>query len=95
MKSVGKGYEKKVMKTMFGKRYEVTHDGQQIDEKKGCMHNHQGEECPVHGKKACPDMVEEAVRMPAKTGNLVNVIFRFRSQILWHENVFPNGIITN
>ena len=26
-----------------------------LDEKKGCMHNHEGEECPVHGKKACPD----------------------------------------
>ena len=61
---------------------------EQIDEKKGCMHNHQGEECPVHGKKACPDMVEEAVRMPAKTGNLVNVIFRFRSQTIMLKMFF-------
>jgi len=33
--------------------------GEQIDEKKGCAHNHKGEECPVHGKKECPAMVEE------------------------------------
>ena len=29
-------------------------EGEQIDEKKGCAHNHNGEECPVHGKKECP-----------------------------------------
>ena len=124
-----KGYEKKGMKTMFGKRYpncvkkeevESVKEGdgdpcwdthkqvgmkkkgnrmvpncvpkeevEQIDEKKGCMHNHQGEECPVHGKKACPDMVEEAVRMPAKTGNLVNAVFRFRSQTIMLKMFFP------
>ena len=31
----------------------------ELDEKKGCAHNHKGEECPVHGKKECPAMVEE------------------------------------
>ena len=31
--------------------------GEQIDEKKGCSHTHEGEECPVHGKKECPDTV--------------------------------------
>ena len=25
-----------------------------LSEKKDCMHNHKGEECPVHGKKECP-----------------------------------------
>ena len=139
-----KGYEKKCMKTMFGKRYpncvkkeeSDDHDGDQIDEKfktqyrdktklsqsserkslgRGssikdgskksgyeskkefrdqsmtlrrhrerfgdlakeennivvCTHTMtRCMECPVHGKKACPDMVKEAVRMPAKTGNL-------------------------
>jgi hypothetical protein len=25
-----------------------------LSEKKSCMHNHKGEECPVHGKKECP-----------------------------------------
>ena len=96
-KKCWKGYKKAGTQKLFGKTYnrcvkagdEVTHDGEQIDEKKGCMHNHQGEECPVHGKKACPDMVEEAVRMPAKTGNLVNVIFRFRSQSIMLKMFFP------
>ena len=59
------------------------------------MHNHEGEKCPVHGKEACPDMVKEAVRMPAKTGNLVNVIFRFRSQSYHAEDVLLSSIITN
>ena len=95
-KKCWKGYKKAGTQKLFGKTYnrcvkagdEVTHDGEQIDEKKGCMHNHKGEECPVHGKKACPDMVEEAVRMPAKTGNLVNVIFRFRSQSIMLKMFF-------
>ena len=30
-----------------------------IVEKKGCMHNHKGEDCPVHGKKECPSMPVE------------------------------------
>ncbi len=36
-------------------------EGNQIDEKKGCVHNHKGEECPVHGKKECPDIVAAEV----------------------------------
>ena len=90
-----KGYEKKGMKTMFGKRYPncvkktKKEEVELIDEKKGCMHNHEGEECPVHGKKACPDTVKEAVRIPAKTGNLVNVIFRFRSKTIMLKMFFP------
>ena len=52
------------------------------------MHNHKGEECPVHGKKECP-AIEEAVRMPAKTGNLVNAVFRFRSSTIMLKMFFP------
>ena len=95
-----KGYEKKGMKTMFGKRYpncvkKTKKEEIQLvsktplDEKKGCMHNHKGEECPVHGIKECPGPVEEAVRMPAKTGNLVSVLFRFRSQTIMLKMFFP------
>ena len=73
------------MKTMFGKRYPncVKKTKKEelelvsktpLDEKKGCMHTHEGEECPVHGKKECPDLVKEAVRIPAKTGNLIFVM---------------------
>ena len=56
-----KGYTKKGMKTMFGKRYPncvKKEEVEQIDEKKGCMHNHKGEECPVHGAKECPALRE-------------------------------------
>ena len=95
-KKCWKGYKKAGTQKLFGKTYnrcvkagdEITHDGEQIDEKKGCAHTHEGEECPVHGKKSCPDMVEEAVRMPAKTGNLINVIFRFRSQTIMLKMFF-------
>ena len=33
----------------------------ELSEKKGCSHNHKGEECEVHGKKECPSLepVEE------------------------------------
>ncbi len=95
-KKCWKGYKKAGTQKLFGKTYnrcvkagdEITHDGEQIDEKKGCAHTHEGEECPVHGKKSCPDMVEEAVRMPAKTGNLVNVVFRFRSSTIMLKMFF-------
>jgi len=36
-------------------------EGKQIDEKKGCSHTHEGDECPVHGKKECPDIVAAEV----------------------------------
>ena len=96
-KKCWKGYKKAGTQKLFGKTYnrcvkagdEVIHDGENIAEKDGCMHTHKGEECPVHGKKECPDMVKEAVRMPAKTGNLVNVIFRFRSQSIMLKMFFP------
>ncbi len=51
-----KGYEKKGMKTMFGKRYPncvKKEEVEQIDEVKGCNHTYKGEECPIHGMSAC------------------------------------------
>ncbi len=54
-----KGYEKKGMKTMFGKRYPncvkktKKEEVELIDEKKGCNHTHEGEDCPVHGMSPC------------------------------------------
>ena len=95
------GYEKKGMKTMFGKRYPncVKKTKKEelelisktpLDEKKGCMHTHEGEECPVHGKKECPDLVKEAVRIPAKTGNLIFVMFNWRGKYLTLRMFFPN-----
>ena len=89
-----KGYTKKGMKTMFGKRYPncvKKEEVEQIDEKKGCVHTHKGDECPVHGKKECPalEKVDEAVRIPAKTGNIINTVFRFRSSTIMLKIFFP------
>ena len=36
-------------------------EGDQIDEKKGCSHTHKGDECPVHVKEECPDIVAAEV----------------------------------
>ena len=88
-----KGYEKKGMKTMFGKRYPncvKKEEVEQIDEKKGCAHNHEGEECPVHGKKSCPDMVQEAQRIPQRTGNIVMVLLSFRGRMYSIQMFFPS-----
>ena len=60
-KKCWKGYKKAGTQKLFGKTYnrcvkagdEVIHDGEQIDEKKGCNHSHEGEECPVHGTSKC------------------------------------------
>ena len=91
-----KGYEKKGMKTMFGKRYPncvkktKKEEVELIDEKKGCMHNHKGEECPVHGNKECPDMVKEAVRIPSKTGNIIAVVLNWRGKGYMIKMFFPS-----
>ena len=96
-----KGYTKKGMKTMFGKRYPncVKKEEEELnlvsrtplDEKKGCVHTDKGDECPVHGKKECPKLekVDEAVRIPAKTGNIISTVFRFRSSTIMLKIFFP------
>jgi len=108
-----KGYEKKGMKTMFGKRYPncvKKEEVEQIEEKKGCNHTHEGEECPVHGMSPCdgprggnggkpgPDKnyvkpmgesIEEAVRVPAKTGNIVDTYFNYRGKYYALKMFFP------
>jgi len=61
------GYEKKGMKTMFGKRYP------------NC----------VKKKKTRKESVEEAVRLPAKTGNIVDVHFVFRGRSFMIKMFFP------
>jgi uncharacterized membrane protein (UPF0127 family) len=102
-----KGYEKKGMKTMFGKRYPNCVKKEAVE----CNHTDSGVECPIHGMSPCKsaprggdggkpgpnknyvkpmgESVNEAVRMPAKTGNLVNVIFRFRSSSIMLKMFFP------
>ena len=108
-----KGYEKKGMKTMFGKRYPncvKKEEVQPIEEKKGCNHTDKGEDCPVHGMSPCdgprggnggkpgPDKnyvkpmgesIEEAVRVPAKTGNIVDTYFNYRGKYYALKMFFP------
>ena len=107
-----KGYEKKGMKTMFGKRYPncvKKEEVEQIEEKKGCNHTHEGEECPVHGMSECDSprggdggkpgpnknyvkpmgMYSEAVRMPAKTGNIIDTYFNYRGKYYSLKMFFP------
>ncbi len=91
-----KGYEKKGMKTMFGKRYpncvkktkkeEIEH----FFEKKSCNHTHEGKECPEHGMKECPgEKIDEAVRVPARTGNVYLVSFHWRGKYMMMKVFFP------
>ena len=39
-----------------------------LDEKKGCNHSHEGEECPVHGKKECSVKEEDDYGGPLPDG---------------------------
>ena len=67
------------------------------EEKKKCAHNHKGLFCPVHGMKDCPDIenemkceaVTEAVRVPAKTGNIYLVAFTMRGKYMMMKIFFP------
>ena len=61
------GYEKKGMKTMFGKRYP------------NC----------VKKKATRKEQVEEAVRLPAKTGNIIDTHFVFRGRSFMLKMFFP------
>ena len=84
-----KGYEKKGMKTMFGKRYPncVKKEEKHLDV---CTHTDKGMECPVHGKKSCPDLVKEAQRIPQRTGNIVMVLLSFRGKMYSIQMFFPS-----
>ena len=102
-----KGYEKKGMKTMFGKRYpncvkkedEIKNDDKLISEKKGCSHTHEGEECPVHGKKACPsepsEEMNEAMTMKAKVGQVISVHLSWRGKYINIKMFFPQMGLPN
>ena len=115
-KKCWKGYKKAGTQKLFGKTYnrcvkagdEVIHDGEQIDEKKGCNHTHEGEECPVHGTSECGPKfkggdggkmgsdknyvkpMSEAVRIPAKTGNIILVGFSWRGKFYMIKMFFPS-----
>ena len=81
------GYKKKGMKTMFGKRYP---NCVKANEEAECTHTKKGEDCPVHGADLCPDKVEEAVQIPRKTGNIVEVFLTWRGKMLMIKMFFPS-----
>jgi hypothetical protein len=85
------GWAAKKYKAAGGSWKTATSESVELEEKKGCMHNHKGEECPVHGAKECPalEKVDEAVRIPAKTGNIISSVFRFRSSTIMLKIFFP------
>ena len=101
-----KGYEKKGMKTMFGKRYPNCVKKEEAE----CSHTPKGKDCPIHGMSPCdgpqggdggkpgPDKnyvkpmgesIEEAVRVPAKTGNIVDTYFNYRGKYYALKMFFP------
>ena len=99
-----KGYEKKGMKTMFGKRYPNCVKKEEAE----CNHTGLGKDCPIHGKSPCdaspkggnggkpgPDKnyvkpMSEAVQIPRKTGNIVEVFLTWRGKLLIIKMFFPS-----
>jgi hypothetical protein len=80
------GYKKKGMKTMFGKRYP---NCVKVEEKDTCNHTHEGDVCPMHGKKECPSEIKEATRLQADTGNILAVILSWRGKTYSVRMFFP------
>ena len=78
------GYEKKGMKTMFGKRYP------------NCVKKTKKEEvevCPVRGQDPCVCLeggINEAVRIPSKTGNIIAVVLNWRGKGYMIKMFFPS-----
>ena len=80
-----------------------------LGEEMKCSHTSEGMDCPVHGKTACdgpkkprggdggkpgPDKnyvkpMSEAVRIPAKTGNIVDAYFSYRGKNYGLKMFFP------
>jgi len=72
------GYEKKGSQTLFGKKYNRC---VKKEEENKCNHTHKGDECP--------HVIDEAVRIPAKTGNIIMVIINWRGKNISTKMFFP------
>jgi hypothetical protein len=85
------GWAAKKYKAAGGSWKKATSESVELEEKKGCAHNHKGEECAVHGMKECPDekKIDEAVRIPAKNGNLYLVSFSWKGKYMMMKIFFP------
>ncbi len=80
-----KGYEKKGMKTMFGKRYPNCVKKEETE----CNHTEKGKDCPVHGQESCPSLVKEAVSLPRRTGQIIKAYSSWRGKTYMTKMFFP------
>ena len=85
------GWAAKKYKAAGGSWKTATSESVELEEKKGCSHTHKGEECAVHGKDECPksNKIEEAVRVPARNGNLYLVAFSWKGKYMMMKIFFP------
>ena len=77
------GYEKKGTQKLFGKTYNRCVKKEEAE----CIHTKKGKECPIHGMEECP--LEEAIRIPAKTGNIILVTLTWRGKYYGIKMFFP------
>ena len=82
------GYEKKGMKTMFGKRYpncvkKTKKEEVEIQDANGNTFAH------IEDVITNEDLMSEVVRVPAKTGNLVDTYFNWRGKYYALKLFFP------
>ena len=85
------GWAAKKYKAAGGSWKTATSESVELEEKKGCSHTYKGEECAVHGKDECPksNKIEEAVRVPARNGNLYLVAFSWKGKYMMMKIFFP------
>jgi len=91
------GYKKTGTQKLFGKTYNrcVKEDEHEKEEKIECSHTKKGIQCPIHGEDECPlvkgmkQEVDEAVRIPAKTGNIILVTLSWRGKVYMIKMFFP------
>ena len=84
-KKCWKGYKKVGTQKLFGKTYNRCVK----EETPKCSHTKKGKECPIHGIDLCPETVSEAIRIPAKTGNIINVTLSWRGKVYMIKMFFP------
>ena len=83
------GYKKVGTQKLFGKTYNRCVKEQ---EEPVCLHTEKNIDCPIHGMKKCPMIVDESVRIPAKTGNIILVTLMWRGNYYMMKMFFPQII---
>jgi hypothetical protein len=100
------GYKKKGTQKLFGKTYnrcvkeeesELLLHTDVLSEKikNMCNHTHEGDVCPMHGKKECPSThkqdsnIDEATRIQASTGNIILTVISWRGKTFTLKMFFP------